>query len=145
MGPGCWTRSGRPSRRWQGRSRSLPHASNRYRCDVPKGDPTRRYSKELESWPLRLSAAPRAFQSSCGLPGLEVVETRWFADHHPFVGEEIDEVVKRAAELDAMVVTTAKDAVKMPRDLAVSVVEASMVPLSGSWDELWRLLPGIDP
>jgi hypothetical protein len=32
----------------------------------------------------------------------------------------------------------------MPRDAAVWVVEASMVPMSGSWDELWSLLPGIE-
>jgi tetraacyldisaccharide 4'-kinase len=74
-----------------------------------------------------------------------VVETRWFSDHHRFTGDEIGELLERARELDAVVVTTAKDAVKLPGDLPIWVVEASMVPLSGNWNELWQLLPGVDP
>ena len=62
--------------------------------------------------------------------GAEVVETRWYPDHHPFAQHEIDDAIGRAGELESVVATTAKDAVKMPRDAAVWVVEASMVPLS---------------
>jgi hypothetical protein len=38
------------------------------------------------------------------------------------------------------VVTTAKDAVKMPAD-AAWVVEVEMTPHDGSWDRLWDLVP----
>ncbi len=87
---------------------------------------------------------PEGFAELLRGAGARVVETRWFADHHLFTTTEIDEAVGRAAELDAVVVTTAKDAVKMPPDTAVWVVEAGMVPLSGSWDELWLLAPEIE-
>jgi tetraacyldisaccharide 4'-kinase len=88
---------------------------------------------------------PEGFAELLRGAGAEVVETRWYPDHHAFTQHEIDEAVGRAGELEAVVATTAKDAVKMPRDAAVWVVEASMVPLSGSWDELWDLLPEVEP
>ena len=88
---------------------------------------------------------PEGFAELLRGAGARVVETRWYPDHHPFAQHEIDDAVGRAGELEAVVATTAKDAVKMPRDAAVWVVEASMVPLSGSWNGLWRLLPGIEP
>ncbi len=88
---------------------------------------------------------PEGFAELLRGAGAQLVETRWFTDHHPFTPDEIDEMLRRADELEAVVATTAKDAVRMPRDIAVWVVEASMVPLSGSWDELWRLFPKIDP
>jgi tetraacyldisaccharide 4'-kinase len=77
--------------------------------------------------------------------GAEVVDHRWFADHHRFSAAEVAAVTTRAAELGAVVATTAKDAVKMPADAAVWVVEVAMTPLAGGWDELWRLLPGVVP
>jgi tetraacyldisaccharide 4'-kinase len=88
---------------------------------------------------------PEGFAELLRSAGANVVETRWFSDHHRFTGDEIGELLERARELDAVVVTTAKDAVKLPGDLPIWVVEASMVPLSGNWNELWQLLPGIDP
>ena len=39
--------------------------------------------------------------------------------------------------------TTGKDAVKLPADAPVWVVEVEMTPRSGSWDELWALCPGL--
>lgn len=113
------------------------------RCPEGKTDP-----KVLEGARVLAVAAlgrPEGFSELLRTAGAHVVETRWFADHHSFGGQDIDEVVKRAVELDAVVVTTAKDAVKMPGDLPIWVVEASMVPLSGNWNELWQLLPEIDP
>jgi tetraacyldisaccharide 4'-kinase len=88
---------------------------------------------------------PEAFAELLTECGAEVVETRWFADHHRFSGAEVAAVEARAAELGAVVATTAKDAVKLPADAAVWVVEVAMTPLGGSWDELWRLRPGIVP
>lgn len=87
---------------------------------------------------------PEGFADLLREAGAEVVETRWFADHHPWTPGEIDEVVKRAAELGAVVATTAKDAVKMKPDTEVWVVEAAMVSTTGDWDGLWRLLPEVE-
>jgi tetraacyldisaccharide 4'-kinase len=85
---------------------------------------------------------PGGFADLLREAGAEIVATRWYADHHGYGGTEIDEAVTAAAEARAVVVTTAKDAVKMPADAAVWVVEARMAPIDGSWEELWRLLPG---
>ncbi len=84
---------------------------------------------------------PAGFSDLLRTAGADVVECRWFADHHDFTAAEIEAVVTEATALGAVVVTTAKDAVKMPPNAAVWVVEASMAPVAGNWDELWRLLP----
>jgi tetraacyldisaccharide 4'-kinase len=87
---------------------------------------------------------PEGFADLLVAAGAEVVETRWFADHHPFTEAEVGDVVEAAKAVGAVVVTTAKDAVKMPTDAAVWVVEVGMVPVAGHWDELWRLLPEVE-
>jgi len=86
---------------------------------------------------------PEAFADLLRAAGAEVVETRWFADHHGFTETDVEALVAEAITLDAVMVTTAKDAVKMPPDASVWVVEAAMVPVAGGWDQLWRLLPGV--
>jgi len=87
---------------------------------------------------------PEGFADLLRDAGAEIVETRWFADHHQFTEAELDDVMNRAHILGTVVVTTAKDAVKMPPNASVWVVEAGMVPVAGSWDELWRLLPEVE-
>jgi tetraacyldisaccharide 4'-kinase len=84
---------------------------------------------------------PEGFAELLRTAGAEVAANRWFDDHHALTPEELTAVVQRAAELDAAVVTTAKDAVKLPAGAPVWVVEVSMTPVTGGWDELWRLLP----
>ena len=86
---------------------------------------------------------PQAFADALRLAGAEVVATRWFPDHHRYTEAEIAAVVRDASDVGAVVATTAKDAVKMPPDAPVWVVEARMTPLAGGWDELWRLVPGL--
>ena len=87
---------------------------------------------------------PEGFADLLRTAGAEVVETSWFADHHPWTRVDVEGVVQRATELDAVAVTTAKDAVKMPRDSDLWVVEAAMVSTTGDWDGLWRLLPEVE-
>lgn len=86
---------------------------------------------------------PGGFADLLGDAGAEIVETRFFADHHDFTEGEVEAAVAAAIDLGAVVVTTAKDSVKMPPDLTVWVVEVSMVPVLGDWDQLWRLLPEV--
>jgi tetraacyldisaccharide 4'-kinase len=73
--------------------------------------------------------------------GAEVVAQRWFRDHHPYQEHEVAEIVKAAADHGAVPVTTAKDAVKLADGAPVWIAEADLVPHSGSWDQLWQLLP----
>jgi tetraacyldisaccharide 4'-kinase len=88
---------------------------------------------------------PEGFAELLRSAGAEVVETRWFADHHVFTSGELDAAVARAAELEAVLATTAKDAVRMPAGIEVWIVEARMVPVDDGWDELWRLVPELEP
>ncbi len=53
--------------------------------------------------------------------GAELVETASFADHHPYREEEIRKLLARASDLDASVLTTEKDAVRLPPSLAAQI------------------------
>lgn len=46
--------------------------------------------------------------------GAELVETRAFPDHHPYRPAEVEEMIARARALEALPVTTEKDAVRLP-------------------------------
>jgi tetraacyldisaccharide 4'-kinase len=72
--------------------------------------------------------------------GAEVVDTRWFPDHHRYADRDLEAVLQMAAAAGAVPLTTLKDAVKLPADAPVWRLEADMVPVAGSWDGLWRLL-----
>jgi len=84
---------------------------------------------------------PEGFAALLGAAGAEVVGRRWFADHHRTTDAELAEVVAEARAREAVAVTTAKDAVKLPPDAEIWVVEAEVELLAGDWDTLWRLLP----
>jgi len=85
---------------------------------------------------------PDGFSRLLHEAGAEIVAHRWFPDHHNYTLDELGQVVAEAHRLGAVAMTTGKDAVKMPRQAEVWVVEAEMVPAGGDWDPLWRLLPG---
>lgn len=84
---------------------------------------------------------PGGFEQVLVDQGAEIVAGQWYADHHSYEAGELDELVERAETLDAVLVTTAKDAVKLPAGAPVWTVEIEMVPLEGRWDRLWEQLP----
>jgi tetraacyldisaccharide 4'-kinase len=43
----------------------------------------------------------------------EVVQTKSFADHHPYTRQEIDDLIKSAADLNVRLITTEKDALRI--------------------------------
>ena len=86
---------------------------------------------------------PQGFSETLLEAGAEIVGNRWFADHHPYSSRDLTEVVAAAAAASAVPVTTAKDAVKLPADAPVWVVETEVEPVEGSWRGLWRLLPEV--
>ena len=63
--------------------------------------------------------------------GCDVVETRSFPDHHPYTDQEMTDMIAQASKLEAVLVTTAKDGVRIsPRfQQQIQIVEAYMV-----WD-----------
>jgi len=84
---------------------------------------------------------PEGFAALLEEAGAEVVGRRWFPDHHHLAEGELAEVLAAARAVGAVAATTAKDAVKLPPEAAVWVVETEVEPLTGDWDDLWRLLP----
>lgn len=59
-------------------------------------------------------ALPDKFFASLTGVGAEIVARRTFPDHHPFTAAERQTLLAEAARLDAIPVTTAKDAVRFP-------------------------------
>lgn len=58
---------------------------------------------------------PEKFFAALRAAGLELAGTRAFPDHHRFSGAELDELAREAGRLGARLVTTTKDAVRLPR------------------------------
>lgn len=72
---------------------------------------------------------PEKFFATCTTSGAELVAGLPFPDHHPYTEGEIRQLIARADHDDAILVTTAKDAVRLPpavRD-QVRVVEGKIV------------------
>jgi len=57
---------------------------------------------------------PAKFFATVRALGAEVVEAVAFADHHAYAPEELMALVERAVALEAVAVTTAKDAMRLP-------------------------------
>ena len=61
-------------------------------------------------------AAPQSFEGSLRTLGARVVECQRFTDHHRFSQQELIDAVNRAEDIGAKaIITTEKDAVRMPR------------------------------
>jgi tetraacyldisaccharide 4'-kinase len=56
---------------------------------------------------------PGKFAESLERAGARVMETAFFADHHPYTTQDVDRIAARAAHLRLGVVTTQKDAVRL--------------------------------
>ena len=71
---------------------------------------------------------PQKFFASLSALGAEVVEQRAFPDHHPYDRRDIEALLARARDQDAVAVTTEKDAVRLPPDLLdrIEVVAAAI-------------------
>jgi tetraacyldisaccharide 4'-kinase len=84
---------------------------------------------------------PAGFATLLEEAGAELAGSRWFPDHHRLTAAELESLAATAADAGATLVTTGKDAVKLPADAPVWEIEAEMEPVDGSWDRLWELLP----
>ncbi|MCJ2053473.1 tetraacyldisaccharide 4'-kinase [Methylobacterium sp. J-070] len=81
---------------------------------------------------------PEKFFATLAETGAEIVGTRPFPDHHPYRDREMDALASEARRLDAELVTTEKDAVRLPpayaggvRVLRVRLVVDAAEALSG--------------
>ncbi len=88
-------------------------------------------------------ARPEKFFATLEALGVKVVERHGFADHHPYRDQEIAALLDRAAQFDAMAVTTEKDAVRLAPEQRAQV---SVLPVFVQWrarDRLDALLDGL--
>jgi tetraacyldisaccharide 4'-kinase len=69
---------------------------------------------------------PAKFFATLAEAGALVVGQQAFADHHPFRPAELRELARRAEALQARLVTTPKDAVRLPPDWRQEVVVAGV-------------------
>ncbi len=91
-------------------------------------------------------ARPSSFLFSLSSLGARIVETHVFPDHHPFDERDLERVFADARESNALVLTTEKDAARLPPschgDVRVLRVEARVMDGEAVLDEaLGRLAP----
>jgi tetraacyldisaccharide 4'-kinase len=66
------------------------------------------------AWCFAAIGNPAAFRSTVGAMGIEAVGEHWWADHHAYTGQEMEETGRAAHAAGATVLlTTEKDAVKL--------------------------------
>ncbi len=75
---------------------------------------------------------PEKFYATLRELGALVVATRDFPDHHRYAPEEVMGMVEHAAKRDAVLITTAKDAVRLPPG-ALNMVH--VLPVELSWED----------
>jgi len=83
---------------------------------------------------------PEGFRLLLENAGAVIAGHRWFPDHHPYETRDRLWIETEAAKTDSVVVTTAKDAVKLDPFDDLWVVETMMQPLNGDWAQLWSLM-----
>ncbi|WP_426745792.1 tetraacyldisaccharide 4'-kinase [Myxococcus faecalis] len=82
---------------------------------------------------------PGGFLKTLRTLGVEVVDAALFPDHHRFTAEELEDVVQRAARRGVVVVTTEKDAVRLPPGFEAWKVRLGVEVLEGA-AHLYRAL-----
>lgn len=90
-------------------------------------------------------AHPARFFQALVKAGAELCAHVAFPDHHPYTREELQALLSQARRHAALPITTAKDAVRLPQDLApqVAVLEVSLVPQEEPFTHLLKPILGI--
>lgn len=79
---------------------------------------------------------PEKFFATLAATGARVADAVAFADHHPYRPDEIMRLLEHAHALDAVPVTTAKDAVRLPPDIRDQI---RVLTVTLAWNEPERL------
>jgi tetraacyldisaccharide 4'-kinase len=77
-------------------------------------------------------ARPEKFLATLRAAGALVSSWRWFRDHHHYARGEIESLEREAARAGAILVTTEKDAVRLPKAFAASCVA---LPIELVWED----------
>jgi len=75
---------------------------------------------------------PDKFFGTLAEVGAMIEETIAFPDHHPYTQAEIEELIATATAADALLVTTAKDMVRVPAALRDRL---TVLPVTLAWDD----------
>ena len=75
---------------------------------------------------------PQKFFTLLANIGCDVVETKSFADHHAYTSDEITALQEKARTAGARLVTTEKDAVRLPADGRAGI---AAVPITITWQD----------
>jgi tetraacyldisaccharide 4'-kinase len=86
---------------------------------------------------------PQKFFDSLAEIGAKVISKNPFPDHHPYAAAEIEALLAEAIKRDAVPVTTAKDAVRLPPHLRPRVRVLRVTLACDRPEELDRLLAGL--
>jgi tetraacyldisaccharide 4'-kinase len=77
-------------------------------------------------------ASPEKFFATLGEAGVVLAGRVGFPDHHPYTDSELRRLLDQAARLDAVPVTTPKDAVRLP---AALLAEVRVVDVAIAWED----------
>jgi tetraacyldisaccharide 4'-kinase len=77
-------------------------------------------------------ARPQKFFGSLRAIGAEIADGLVFADHHPYTGPEISDILERAKALNAVAVTTEKDHVRLPPEPGRAI---ETIHVDVAWDD----------
>ncbi|HVN31641.1 MAG TPA: tetraacyldisaccharide 4'-kinase [Thermoanaerobaculaceae bacterium] len=83
-------------------------------------------------------ASPEGLIHTLGDLDANITDMKFYSDHHRYSRREVEKILAEADRTESLVVTTAKDIVKLPSDLSprVAWLEVEAVPLFGSFEEL---------
>ncbi|MGZ9096948.1 MAG: tetraacyldisaccharide 4'-kinase [Micavibrio sp.] len=107
-------------------------------AQIPEGKPVLRATVEatLPAHPAGSYFAfcgiahPDKFRRSLESSGLNIAGLDSYPDHHPYTAEDIDNLKKKAAAQNARLITTAKDAARLPSDGTFDIL-----PIALHWDK----------
>lgn len=85
---------------------------------------------------------PTNFFDSLRAVGLTLADTRAFGDHHPYSVKELEALRRDAEELDAVLMTTEKDFVRLTPEQQRGIVS---VPMSVAWTDATAFEALLDP
>lgn len=88
--------------------------------------------KNCRILPFAGIAHPEKFFAPLEAAGAILVARLPFPDHHPYTARELDRLLTRAAALDALPVTTPKDAVRLPPAIRARV---RVIGVGLAWDD----------
>lgn len=86
---------------------------------------------------------PEKFYASLKQAGADVVQTRDFADHHPFSDQELAELHEASRSLDAALVTTEKDLMRLPSDRRDGISSLDIHLVFNAPDQLAQIVKSV--